>query len=113
MEVKAKLKYTRIAAKKLRDVAGVLRGKAALDALTLTKCIRRKSARLIGALLSSAIANAENNNNLAASRLFVDAVIVDEGPVLKRFIPVARGSAHRIRKRMSHVSLVLKEINKG
>lgn len=112
MEVEAKLKYVRISPKKMRDVSHLLRGKAAPEALALMKCIRRKSTRMLGALLTSAIANAENNNNLAASRLVVDSVIVEEGPVLKRFIPAARGSAHPIRKRMSHIRIVLKEIDR-
>ncbi|MDR2629208.1 MAG: 50S ribosomal protein L22, partial [Puniceicoccales bacterium] len=89
-----------------------LKGKPALDAAALVKNIPRKSARLIGDLLHSAIANAENNNNLAANKLMVESVIVEEGPVLKRFIPAARGSAHPIRKRMSHIRLILKNIDK-
>ncbi|MDR2432852.1 MAG: 50S ribosomal protein L22 [Puniceicoccales bacterium] len=110
--VKATLKYVRTSAKKVRDVARLLKGKPALNAVALVKSIRRKSARLIGDLLHSAIANAENNNNLAASKLMVGSVIVEEGPVLKRFIPAARGSAHPIRKRMSHIRLILKNIDK-
>ncbi|MDR1457361.1 MAG: 50S ribosomal protein L22 [Puniceicoccales bacterium] len=109
---KATLKYVRTSAKKVRDVARLLKGKSALDAVALMKNIRRKSARLIGDLLHSAIANAENNNNLAANKLMVESVIVEEGPVLKRFIPAARGSAHPIRKRMSHIRLILKNIDK-
>ncbi|MDR2628726.1 MAG: 50S ribosomal protein L22 [Puniceicoccales bacterium] len=109
---KATLKYARISAKKVRDLARLLQGKSALDAAAFVKSIRRKSARLIGGLLHSAIANAENNNNLAANKLIVESVIVEEGPVLKRFIPASRGSAHPIRKRMSHIRLVLKNIDK-
>ncbi|MDR1232790.1 MAG: 50S ribosomal protein L22 [Puniceicoccales bacterium] len=109
---KATLKYVRISAKKVRDLARLLKGKSALDAVALVKNIRRKSARMIGDLLHSAIANAENNNNLVANKLMVESVIVEEGPVLKRFIPAARGSAHPIRKRMSHIRLILKNIDK-
>ncbi|MDR2776657.1 MAG: 50S ribosomal protein L22 [Puniceicoccales bacterium] len=109
---KATLKYVRISAKKVRDLARLLKGKPALDAVALVKNIRRKSARLISGLLHSAIANAENNNNLAANKLTVESVIVEEGPVLKRFIPAARGSAHPIRKRMSHIRLILRNIDK-
>jgi large subunit ribosomal protein L22 len=71
----------------------------------------RKSARLIFKTLSSAVANAENNNNLVASNLLVDNVLIEEGPVFKRFIPAARGSAHPIRKRMSHIRVILKQAN--
>ncbi|MDR1528196.1 MAG: 50S ribosomal protein L22 [Puniceicoccales bacterium] len=109
---KATLKYIRISAKKVQDLARLLKGKPALDAMALVKSIRKKSARLIGSLLHSAIANAENNNNLAANRLIVESVIVEEGPVLRRFIPAAKGSAHPIRKRMSHIRLILKNIDK-
>jgi large subunit ribosomal protein L22 len=112
MDIEAKLKYAKISPKKMRDVARILRGKAASEALALVRCVPRKSARLLGDLLSSAIANAENNNNLAAGELVIDTVVVEDGPVLKRFMPVGRGSAHPIRKRMSHVRLVLKQIGK-
>jgi large subunit ribosomal protein L22 len=70
-----------------------------------------KSARLIFKTLSSAVANAENNNNLLASDLLVDNVLIEEGPVFKRFIPAARGSAHPIRKRTSHIHVILKQAN--
>jgi large subunit ribosomal protein L22 len=107
MEIEAKLKYARISAKKVRSVARILKGKSALDAVATMQCVAGKSTRLLGAVLKSAIANAENNANLAASTLVVNSVIVEEGPVLKRFIPVSRGSAHPIRKRMSHVRVIL------
>ncbi|MDR2738060.1 MAG: 50S ribosomal protein L22 [Puniceicoccales bacterium] len=111
--VEAKLRYAKISARKVRDLARFLRGKFVPDASAMMKCIRRKSAKLLANLLDSATANAENNGNLSADRLVVDTVIVDEGPVYKRFIPAARGSAHPIKKRMSHIRLVLKEIEKG
>jgi large subunit ribosomal protein L22 len=109
MEVQAKFKYARMSAKKLRDISRVLRGKRASDALSFLKFSPRKSARLIAKTLSSAIANAENNNNLPASDLFVDGVLVEDGPSFKRFIPAARGSAHPIRKRTSHIRVILKQ----
>ncbi|MDR1401364.1 MAG: 50S ribosomal protein L22 [Puniceicoccales bacterium] len=112
MEIEAKLKYAKISPKKIRDVSRLLPGKLATDAVALMKCIPRKSAKILGALLGSAIANAENGSNLAANGLVVASVIVEDGPVLKRFIPAAKGSAHPIRKRMSHVRLVLKKIER-
>jgi large subunit ribosomal protein L22 len=112
MKIEAKLKYAKISPKKMRDVSYLLSGKLATDAVALMKCIPRKSARILRALLDSAIANAENGSNLAANKLIVDSVIVEDGPALKRFIPAAKGSAHPIRKRMSHVRLVLKEIER-
>ena len=112
MEIKASLKYARISSKKVRDLGRLLRGKSAMDAVAMMKCIQRKSARMLASVLSSAIANAENNNNLSASRLVVSSVQITDGPVLKRFIPAARGSAHPIRKRTSHINVSLKEVEK-
>jgi large subunit ribosomal protein L22 len=109
VKIEAKLRYARISAKKLQDVARVLRGKSAVEAASLMDHVRRKSARLLGALLRSAMANAENNNNVSADRLVVDSVMVGEGPVIRRFIPASRGSAHPIRKRMAHVHIVLRK----
>ncbi|MDR0595121.1 MAG: 50S ribosomal protein L22 [Puniceicoccales bacterium] len=111
MEVVAKFKYARMSAKKLRDISRILRGRRATDALSFLKFSARKSARLIFKTLSSAVANAENNNNLLASNLLIDNVFIEEGPVFKRFIPAARGSAHPIRKRMSHIRVILKQAN--
>ncbi|MDR3274131.1 MAG: 50S ribosomal protein L22 [Puniceicoccales bacterium] len=111
MEIEAKFKYARMSAKKLRDISRVLRGRRATDALSFLKFSTRKSARLILRTLSSAIANAENNNNLLASNLLIDNVFIEEGPVFKRFTPAARGSAHPIRKRTSHIRVVLKQSN--
>ncbi len=111
MEIEAKLKYARMSAKKIRDIARVLRGRKAQDALSFLKFSPRKSARLIYKTLSSAIANAENNNNLLANDLLVDNVIIEEGPAFKRFIPAPRGSAHPIRKRTSHIKVILKQTN--
>jgi large subunit ribosomal protein L22 len=112
MKIEVKLRYAKISAKKVRDLARLLRGKPAADASAMMKCVPKKSARLLGCLLNSAMANAENNSNLSADRLVIDAVMVDEGPVYKRFMPTARGSAHPIRKRMSHVRMVLRAIDK-
>ncbi|MDR0679577.1 MAG: 50S ribosomal protein L22 [Puniceicoccales bacterium] len=111
MEIVAKFKYAHMSAKKLRDISRILRGRRATDALSFLKFSARKSARLIFKTLSSAVANAENNNNLVASNLLVDNVLIEEGPVFKRFIPAARGSAHPIRKRMSHIRVILKQAN--
>jgi large subunit ribosomal protein L22 len=99
--------------KKLRDISRVLRGRRASDALSFLKFSTRKSARLILKTLSSAIANAENNGNLPASNLVVSNVLVEDGPVFKRSIPAARGSAHPIRKRTSHIRVILKQSKVG
>jgi len=109
MEVTALTKYTRISPKKAREVAREIVGMPANDGLELLKFIPRKAARLIYKTLHSAIANAENNHDLSSDDLVVKSVIVNEGPTFKRFKPVARGSAHPIRKRTSHFTVVLTE----
>lgn len=109
MEVTALTKHTRISPKKARDVSSAIVGLSANDALEQLKFIPRKAARLFYKTLQSAIANAENNHDLASDDLVIKSAIVNEGPVFKRFKPVARGSAHPIRKRTSHLSIVLSE----
>jgi large subunit ribosomal protein L22 len=73
----------------------------------MLRLVPRRSARLLAKTLKSALANAENNRNLSADRLVLSQAIVNEGPRLKRFVPAARGSAHPIRKRTSHIKMVL------
>lgn len=107
MEVKALTKYVRMSPAKVRDVARQLKGRPVVEAVDLLRFIPRKSARLIAKTLNSAIANAENNNNLSAKDLFVVSITVGQGPVLKRFRPVAKGSAHPIRKSTSHITVVV------
>ncbi len=109
MEVTALTKFTRISPKKAREVAREIVGMPANDALELLAFIPRKGARLLRKTLASAIANAENNHSLSSDDLIVKHAMIDEGPAFKRFKPVARGSAHPIRKRTSHMKVVLAE----
>ncbi len=109
MEVQALTKYARMSPKKVNEVARVIRGKNANDALDLLKFIPRKSAALIAKTLQSAIANAENNHDLSGDTLTVDRATVEQGPVLKRFKAAARGGVARRKKRMSHIRIVLKD----
>jgi len=113
MEVTALTKYTRISPKKARDVARTIQGRPANDALELLQFIPRKAARLLHKTLKSAVANAENNHNLSSDSLIIKSAIVEEGPAMKRFRPSARGSAHPIRKRTSHLRIVLSESTKN
>ena len=94
---------------KIRDITRQIQGLGATDALELLKFIPRKSARIVSKTLQSAIANAENNHNLSSETLVIFKAVVDEGPALKRYKPAARGSAHPIRKRTSHINIVLAE----
>ncbi|AHF89277.1 ribosomal protein L22, bacterial type [Opitutaceae bacterium TAV1] len=107
MEIQAITRYARMSPKKVREVANTITGRPALDAVDLLTIIPRKSARLINKTLKSAIANAENNNNLSADGLKVKFAIVEQGPVLKRFKAGARGTAKPRRKKMSHIRIVL------
>jgi large subunit ribosomal protein L22 len=109
MEVKAITKYARISAFKAREVTREIQGLKVADALDILKFSPKKAARLISKTLTSAIANAENNNNLRAENLVVKEAVVGEGPTLKRFQPKARGSAGPIRKRTSHIRVILGE----
>lgn len=109
MEVQALTKYVRISPKKAREVAREIQGLPAAKALDLLAFIPRKSARLIRKTLQSAVANAENNNNLSVDKLIVLSAVVNEGPTIKRFQPVSRGSAHPIKKRTSHIKIILSD----
>ncbi|MDP0499102.1 MAG: 50S ribosomal protein L22 [Verrucomicrobiota bacterium JB022] len=109
MEVKASTQSARISPKKARDVARVIQGRPAQEAMDLLKFIPRKAAKLYEAVLKSAIANAENNFNLNSDHLVVRTAKADQGPVFRRFRPGARGSAKPIRKPTSHLTIVLAE----
>jgi len=86
-----------------------VRGKRVDDALNLLTFAPQKGARLLRKLIRSAVSNAQNNNNLDPDSLVVKTVYADEGPVLKRFIPRAQGRATPIRKRTSHLTVILDE----
>ena len=109
MEVQALTRFARMSPKKMREVAREIQGRPVPEAVELLTLIPRKSARLIVKTLKSAIANAENNNNLSADTLIVASAVIETGPVLKRFKAGARGSAMPRRKKMSHIRIVLSE----
>ena len=109
MEVQALTKYARMSPKKVREVARVIQGRKAAEALDLIRFIPRKSARLLTKTLKSAIANAENNSALSVENLIIEKAIIEQGPVLKRYKASARGSAAPRKKRMSHIRIVLSD----
>ena len=109
MEVQALTRNARMSPKKVREVARTIQGRTANDAVEYLTLIPRKSARLIVKTLKSAIANAENNNNLASDTLTVKSAVVENGPVLKRFKAGAKGTAMPRRKKMSHIRIVLSD----
>jgi len=110
MEVRALTKNVRISPEKARHISRLLQGLSVREALAICELSPRKAARLFGKTLKSAVANAENNSELASKDLKVKFAIVNAGSMLKRFRPKARGSAGRIRKRTSHLEIVLSDI---
>jgi large subunit ribosomal protein L22 len=107
--VSAKLRYLRIAPRKVRLVADLIRGKSVSEAETILNSLSKKSALPLSKLLKSAIANAKNNFQLNPTKLYISKITVDEGPKLKRWRPRARGQAYEIQKKTSHITLVLEE----
>ncbi len=110
MEVKAKVKYLRISPRKARLVVDVIRGMKVNKALEQLQFIHKKATMPITKLLNSAIASAKNDFELEQDNLYIKEVRVDEGPTLKRWMPRAHGRATTIRKRTSHIYLVLGEL---
>ena len=108
-EAKASLNYARISARKVKIVADLMRGKSVEEALNIARFAPKASAELLEKLLKSAIANAENNHYMNRSNLYVAEIYANQGPTLKRIRPAAKGSAVRIRKRTSHITIVLRE----
>jgi large subunit ribosomal protein L22 len=109
MEATAKLSSARLSPRKTRLVVDMVRGRKIQDALNILKFSPQPSAKLVSKLISSAVANAEQKGASDVDRLFVKAISVDGGSVLKRFLPRAMGRASRIRKPTSHISVVLAE----
>jgi ribosomal protein L22 len=105
--VRAQAKYVRSSARKARLVCDHIRGKSVEDARAILAHTPRAVARDWSKLLESAIANAENNHELVGDDLYVKAVHADEGPTIKRFRPRAMGRATRIRKRTTHLTILL------
>ena len=108
-KAEATLKYARISSRKVKIVADLIRGKKIDEALAIVKYVPKASSEIIEKLLKSAIANAENNHGLKHGSLYVAEIYANQGPTMKRIRPAAKGSAVRIRKRTSHITIVLKE----
>ncbi|HIR53493.1 MAG TPA: 50S ribosomal protein L22 [Candidatus Onthovicinus excrementipullorum] len=111
MEAQAIAKATnvRISPRKVQIVLDLIRKQPADKAMAILKYTPKAACEPLEKLLKSAMANAENNNNMDVSRLYVDTCYVCPGPMLKRIRPRAHGRAYRINKRTSHITLVLKE----
>ena len=107
MQVTSTYRYAKISAFKAREVTRAIQGLPVSAALDLVAFSPKKAALMIGKTLKSAIANAENNNNLRVDGLVVKEATVGEGPTMKRMMTRARGSGSSIRKRSSHIRIVL------
>ena len=108
-EARATLKFARISSRKVKIVADLVRGKDVDEALAVMKFTPKSSSEVSEKLLKSAIANAENNNGMSHDKLYISEIYANQGPTLKRIRPAAKGSAVRIRKRTSHITIILRE----
>lgn len=109
MEVKASLKYARVGDQKARIVADMVRGKMVNEAIRILTHDNKKPSMLIKKLVESAVANAEKAQVIDVDNLYVKAIMVDKGPFIKRHMPRAQGRASLVKKKQSHISLVLDE----
>lgn len=107
MEAKATAKYVRVSPRKARLVVDQVRGKEIARAREILRFSERAISEVVEKVLNSAVANAENNHHMRSNNLVVKAAFVDEGPTLKRIRPRAKGSASRIRKRTSHITVIV------
>ena len=108
-EARATLKYARISSRKVKIVADLIRSKNVDEALSILKFAPKASSEILEKLLKSCIANAENNHFMNRKDLYIAEIYANQGPTLKRIRPAAKGSAVRIRKRTSHITIVLRE----
>jgi large subunit ribosomal protein L22 len=113
MEARAVSRHLRIAPRKARVVVDLIRGKSVGEALQILDFVPKKAARMVTKTLKSVIANAENTQRVDVDRLYVRRVSVDGGATLKRFLPRAHGRATPLRKRTSHITIVVDERSTG
>ena len=109
MEGKAIAKYVRMSPIKVGAVTNLIRGKDVTEAFAILEYTPREAAVAINKVLTSAVANAENNFALDSDRLYVSDVFVGQGPTLKRFRPMDHGKAFKILKKTSHITVIVKE----
>ncbi len=109
MEAKASLMYARVGCQKARLVADLVRGKDVNEAVKTLTFLNKKSATMIKKLIESAVANADYKKTMDIDKLYVKTITVDGGPVLKRFMPRAQGRAFGLRKKTSHINVILEE----
>jgi len=113
MEARAIARYIRVSPRKARQVVDLIRGKKVDEALAILKFVPSTATEVIQKVLRSAIANAENNLDLIRDDLYVRGIWVDQGPVIKRLRPRARGRADLMRRYTSHITVVVGEKKEG
>ena len=109
VEVKARAKFIRTSPRKARMVTELVKGKGVEEALNILAFTKKAPAKIITKLLKSAVANADQMKNIDVDTLFIKQINVDQGPTMKRYRPRAMGRATMIRRRMSHITVVLEE----
>jgi large subunit ribosomal protein L22 len=109
MEARAVARYMRISPQKARLIMDEVRGKKVEEAVRLLSFSPKKGARVLKKLINSAVANAEANKEIDVDTLYIKRIYADQGPIMKRFRPRAMGRASRIRKRTSHLTVILDE----
>lgn len=113
MEAKAVGRTLKLSTRKARLVADLVRDRRVVDALNILQFTNKKAAPIIKKVVESAIANATNNFGMDADNLYVSQIFVDEGPMMKRVSPRARGRADIVKKQTSHVTVVVSEKKEG
>ena len=113
VEARAVARYIWISPRKVRLVADLVRGKSVEDALAILKYLPKRAAVPIAKVIKSAAANAENNYNLDRDDLYIRRIFIDEGPIIKRYRPRARGRADLKRRRTSHITVIVAERKEG
>lgn len=113
MEAKAVARFVRIAPRKVRIVIDLIRGKSVDEALAILRYVPKAASEVVEKVVKSAAANAEQNHDMKADRLYISEVYVDQGPTMKRYHPRQRGQAFPILKRSSHITVVVREKKEG
>lgn len=109
MEVRANSKYLQISTRRMRLVADLVRGKMVNDAIEILRFTNKKGAKLISKGIKSAVANAEHTKQIDVDTLYIKRIMVDGGPMIKRWLPRAMGRANRVLKHTSHLTVILEE----
>lgn len=109
MEARAELRHARISARKVKIVIDLVKGKSVTEALAILRYTNKAASPILAKIIKSAAANATNNHKMNGEKLYIADSVANQGPTMKRIMPRAQGRAYRIRKRTSHIIVVLKE----